>query len=145
MSIENLFGGIIADSNGKLTGIGNDPTAVGNMGNSLGRIKDKMKLPEKIDAQTVIKLEKELGKVDSEIELGRQIVQKQGQQLDKLTQLHQINSQWAETTMKVDQKVREIESTHKQKVSQYVLGAAETQAYLDGYQEAYKISAEIFQ
>ncbi|MEH2135418.1 hypothetical protein [Nostoc sp.] len=144
MSIENLFGGLTADNSSKLNGIGSDPTAVGKMGNSLGRIKEKMKLPEKINAQTVIKLEKELGKVDGEIELGRQIVQKQGQQLDKLTQLHQINSQWAETTMKVDQKVREIESTHKQKVSQYMLGASETQAYLDGYQEAYQMSAEIF-
>ncbi len=144
MSIENLFGGIVADRDTKLSGTGNNPTAIGNMGSPMSRIKQGMKLPEKIDAQTVINEEKELGKVDAEIQLGQQIVQKRKQRLDKLVQLQKVNSDWSGTTMDIDLKLREIESGQKQKVSQYMLGAAETQAYLDGYQQAYNVSEEIF-
>ena len=46
--------------------------------------------------------------------------------------------------MKADQRLRTIEGKHKQQVSQYMLGAATTQAYTDGYTEAYQMSAEIF-
>lgn len=144
MSIENLFGGILADRDNKLSGVGNNPTAIGNMGNPMNRIKQGMKLPEKIDAQTVINEEKELGKVDAEIQLGQQIVQRRRQRLDKLVQLQKVNSDWSNTTMDIDLKLREIKSGQKQEVSQYMLGAAKTQAYLDGYQQAYNVSEEIF-
>ena len=46
--------------------------------------------------------------------------------------------------MKADQKLREIQSNHNQTVSKYMLGAATTQAYNDGYTEAYQMSEEIF-
>ena len=46
--------------------------------------------------------------------------------------------------MKADQKLREIEAGHNQTVSRYMLGAAATQAYTDGFTEAYQMGAEIF-
>lgn len=142
--MENLFGGLIPAKSGKLAGSGENPTAIGNMGNSMARVKAKMKLPTEISAQQVINLEKELGQVDGELELGKMIVQRQEQLLNKAVDLHDVNTQWANVTMKADQRLRTIEGKHKQQVSQYMLNAAQTQAYTDGYTEAYQMSAEIF-
>jgi hypothetical protein len=142
--MENLFGGLIPAKSGKLAGTGENPTAIGNMGGSMARVKAKMKLPTEISAQQVVNLEKELGQVDGELELGKMIVQRQEQLLSKAVDLHDVNTQWANVTMKADQRMRTIEGKHKQQVSQYMLGAATTQAYTDGYTEAYQMSAEIF-
>nr|MDZ8061270.1 hypothetical protein [Nostoc sp. EkiNYC01] len=144
MSIENLFGGIVASNDNKLSGSGQNPTAIGNMGNSAARIKERMVLPTEISANKIIQLEKELGQMDGELELGKAIVSKQKSLLNKAVDLHNINTEWASVTMEADQRLREIESKHKQTISRYMLGAAETQAYVDGYTEAYKMSAEIF-
>lgn len=142
--MENLFGGLVANKSGKLAGSGQNPTTIGNMGNSIARIKAKMQLPTEISAQQVLNLEKEMGQVDAELELGKQIVSSQEKLLGKAVDLHNINTQWAAVTMKADQRLREIESAHNQAVSRYMLGAATTQAYNDGYREAYQMSAEIF-
>jgi hypothetical protein len=142
--MENFFGGLVADKSGKLAGSGQNPTAIGNMGNSMARVKAKMKLPTEISAQQVVNLEREMGQVDAELELGKMIVSSQEKLLNKAVDLHNINTQWAAVTMKADQKLREIESGHNQTVSKYMLGAATTQAYDDGYTEAYRVSAEIF-
>ena len=59
--MENFFGGLIADKSDKLAGSGQNPTTVGSMGNSMARVKAKMKLPTEISAQQVIDLEREMG------------------------------------------------------------------------------------
>jgi hypothetical protein len=64
--------------------------------------------------------------------------------LGKAVDLHGKNTKWAAVTMKADQRLREIESNHDQTVARYTLGAATTQAYRDGFTEAYQVSAEIF-
>ena len=142
--MENFFGGLIADKSNKLSGSGENPTAIGNMGNSMARVKAKMKLPTEISAQQVINLNKEMGQVEAELELAKTIVSEQEKLLNKAVDLHNINTQWANVTMKADQRLREIEAGHQQSVARYKLGAAETQAYTDGYTEALQISAEIF-
>lgn len=142
--MENLFGGLIPAKSNKLAGSGQNPTAIGNMGNSMARVKAKMALPSEISAQQVINQEKELGQVDAEMELAKMIMQRQEQLLNKAVDLHDVNTQWANVTMKADLKLREIESKHNQQVNRYSLGAATVQAYDDGYTEAYKMSAEIF-
>lgn len=142
--MENFFGGLVADKSGKLVGSGQNPTTIGNMGNSMARVKAKMKLPTEISAQQVINLEREMGQVDAELELADQIISAQEKLLTKAVDLHGKNTKWATTTMKADQKLREIESGHNQNVATYLMGAAKTQAYDDGYTEAYRVSAEIF-
>ena len=145
MSIENLFGGLVDDGHNKINGIGsNQVTKIGNMGNSLSRIKQKMVLPTEISANQVIKSEKELGHMEGEVELAKNIADKQGKQLDRLLELHKINAAHTQKVMHVDQQLRSIEGQHGKAVSRYMLSAAETQANLDGYQEAYRMSAEIF-
>lgn len=142
--MDNFFGGLVANKSGKLAGSGQNPTTIGNMGNSMARVKAKMQLPTEISAQQVLNLEKEMGQVDAELELADQIISKQKALLNKAVDLHGKNTKWAATTMEADQKLREIESNHHQTVSKYMLGAATTQAYNDGYTEAYQMSAEIF-
>ncbi len=142
--MDNFFQGLVADRNAKLTGAGENPTVVGNIGNSLARIKQRMKLPTEISAQQVIKLEQESGKVAGELELAKAIASKQKELLNQDVQLHAINADWAATTMDADLKLRQIQGKHHQKVAQYSLGAATEQAWTDGYQEAYQMSAEIF-
>lgn len=142
--MENLFGGLVASKSGKLAGSGQNPAAIGNMGGSMARVKAKMALPTEISAQQVINQEKELGQVDGELELAKMIVQRQEQLLNKAVDLHSVNTDWANVTMKADLKLREIESKHKQQVSRYMLGAATTQAYTDGYIESYQIAEGIF-
>jgi len=145
MSIENLFGGLVHDGHNKINGIGsNQVTKVGNMGNSLSRIKSKMVLPTEISASQVIKSEKDLGHMEGEVELAKDIADKESKQLDKLLELHKINVGYTQKVMHVDQQLRSIEGQHGRAVSRYMLGAAETQASLDGFQEAYQMSAEIF-
>ncbi|WP_375511790.1 hypothetical protein [uncultured Nostoc sp.] len=145
MSIENLFGGLVNDGKSKLSGIGSNPTKIGNMGSPLSRIKEKMILPSEISAQQVINSEKDLAYMEGEVELAKDIADKQGKQLDKLLELHKVNVGFTQKVMNVDQQLRTVEAQHGRNVSRYMLGAAETQASLDGYQEAYKMSAEIFQ
>ena len=142
--MDNFFGGLVANKSGKLAGSGQNPTTIGNMGNPMARIKAKMQLPTEISAQQVLNLEKEMGQVDAELELADQIISKQKALLGKAVDLHGKNTKWAAVTMEADQKLREIESNHNQTVSKYMLGAATTQAYNDGYTEAYQMSAEIF-
>lgn len=145
MSIESLFGGLVHDGQSKLNGIGsNQVTKIGNMGNSLSRIKEKMVLPTEISASQVIKSEKDLGHMEGEVELAKDIADKHGKQLDKLLELHKINVGYTQKVMHVDQQLRSIEAGHGRAVSRYMLGAAETQAGLDGFQQAYQMSAEIF-
>jgi hypothetical protein len=103
-----------------------------------------MKLPTEISAQQVVNLEREMGQVDAELELVDDIISTQEKLLGKAVDLHAKNTKWAAVTMKADQRLREIESSHNQTVSKYMLGAATTQAYDDGYTEAYRVSAEIF-
>jgi hypothetical protein len=142
--MENFFGGLVADKSGKLAGSGQNPTAIGNMGNSMARVKAKMKLPTEISAQQVVNLEREMGQVDAELQLADDIISTQEKLLGKAVDLHAKNTKWAAVTMKADQKLREIESGHNQTVAQYMLGAATTQAYVDGFTEAYQVSVEIF-
>ncbi len=142
--MENFFGGLVANKSGKLAGSGQNPTTIGNMGNSKARITAKMQLPAEISAQQVINLEREMGQVDAELELADQIISTQKKLLGKAVDLHSKNTKWAAATMEADQKLREIESSHNQTVSKYMLGAATTQAYNDGYTEAYQMGAEIF-
>ncbi|MFO0053480.1 MAG: hypothetical protein ACK53Q_11125 [Dolichospermum sp.] len=142
--MENFFGGLIASKSSKLAGSGQNPTTIGNIGNSMARVKAKMKLPTEISAQQVIDLEREMGQVDAELELVDDIISMQEKLLGKAVDLHGKNTKWAAVTMKADQRLREIESNHDQTVARYTLGAATTQAYRDGFTEAYQVSAEIF-
>lgn len=142
--MDNLFGGLVADKSSKLVGSGQNPIAIGNLGNSMARVKAKMQLPTEISAQTVINMEKEMGQAKGELELADQIISAQEKLLNDAIALHGKNTKWASVTMRADQKLREIEAEHNQQVSGYMLGAAKTQAYTDGYMEAYQMSAEIF-
>ncbi|MFY7885470.1 MAG: hypothetical protein ACOVOV_11585 [Dolichospermum sp.] len=142
--MENFFGGLIASKSSKLAGSGQNPTTIGNIGNSMARVKAKMKLPTEISAQQVIDLERQMGQVDAELELVDDIISMQEKLLGKAVDLHGKNTKWAAVTMKADQRLREIESNHDQTVARYTLGAATTQAYRDGFTEAYQVSAEIF-
>jgi len=87
----DLIGGIVPNSGGggggQIQGTGGDPTKVGIMGNAKTRIKAKMVLPTEISAAQSIKQSKELGQLDAEVELAKDISAKQGQQLDKLLEL----------------------------------------------------------
>ena len=141
----NLFGGLVAGESSKLTGSGQNPTAIGNLGNSMARIKDKMQLPVEISAAKVIQLEQEMGQITGEMELADQIISAQEKLLNDAITLHSKNTKWAAVTMKADQRLRELESQHKQQIATYSLGAAKTQAFVDGYTGAYQMSAEIFQ
>lgn len=143
--MDNFIGGLLADKSGKLSGSGENPTAIGNMGNSMERVKQRMKLPTEISAQQLINLEKESGKVTGELELAKAIAAKQKELLNQDIQLHAVNVDWASTTMDADLKMRQLQSKHQQKVNQYMLGAATEQAFVSGYDEAYKMSAEIFE
>ena len=143
--MDNLFGGLIADKSSKLSGVGQSPIAIGDMGGSMGRIHAKFNLPTEISASEVIKQEKEIGRVEAEMELAKTIAKNQEQLLNKAIDLHNINTQWATTKMKADIKLREMQQGHATEVARYQLGASTTQAYTDGYTEAYQMSAEIFQ
>jgi hypothetical protein len=144
MNLEDLFGGVASEGQTKLSGIGSNPTKIGDMGSSLSRIKEKMVLPSKISGAQVIKSAKELANMEGEVELAKDIADYQSKQMDKLLQLHEVNVAHTNKVMQVDQRLRTIEAQHGRNVSRYALNAAETQASLDGYQEAYKMSAEIF-
>lgn len=143
--MENILGGIVPAKSNKLTGIGKNATSIGDMGGSLARIHAKMQLPAEISAQQVIAQQQELGFVDGEMELAKLIVAHQEKLLNKAVDLHDMNTQWANITMKADQRLREIQAGHQQSVARYQLGAASTQAYTDGYTEAYQMSAKIFE
>lgn len=143
--MDNLFGGLVAGKTSKLAGSGQNPTAIGNLGNSMTRVKEKMHLPVEISAAKVIQLEEEMGQVTGEMELADQIISAQEKLLNDAITLHGKNTKWASITMKADQKLREIELQHQQQIATYSLGAAKTQAYVDGYTGAYQMSAEIFQ
>ena len=93
--MENFFGGLIADKSGKLAGSGQNPTTVGSMGNSIARVKAKMKLPTEISAQQVIDLEREMGQVDAELQLADDIISTQEKLLGKAVDLYAKNTRWA--------------------------------------------------
>lgn len=143
--LENLFGGLAPTDKTKLTGVGADPRQVGLMGNAKARIQSKMVLPTEISANQVLKQAEELGQAEAELELAKTIADYQGKQVEQLVNLHQINSSYSEKMMQVDQRVRSIDAGHARKVSQYQLGAGETQAHLDGYRQIHDVQAtEIF-
>jgi len=144
MSVENLFGGFAGNSGGKIQGIGNDPTKVGGMGNPKSRLRAKTVLPTEISIAQVLKAKRELGQLDAEVELGKEIATTREQQVARLVELQRINTDYSKKMMSADQSVRTLEAGHARSVAQYQLGAAEIQAEFDGYQKAYEMSAEIF-
>lgn len=143
--MDNLFKGLAASENSKITGTGQNPIAIGKLGNSMARVHQRMKLPTEISAQQIIKLEQEMGQTTAELELADQIISAQEKLLNDAVSLHGKNTKWAAITMRADQKLREIQAQHHQQVATYSLGAAKTQAYTDGYVGAYQMSAEIFE
>lgn len=144
MSIEQLFGGLVPSPRGKLAGLGSDPTKIGDMGQSLSRIRDKMVLPSDISPACLLKQAEELGTVEGEVEIAKQLADTQGKQVDKLMELHRINAQYTQKMMGVDQSLRQLEANHGRQVAKYQLKAAETQASFDGYTQAYQMGAELF-
>jgi hypothetical protein len=114
------------------------------MGQSLSRIKGKMVLPSDISPACLLKQAEELGTVEGEVELAKQIADTQGKQVDKLLELHRINAQYTQKMMTVDQSLRQLEANHGRQVAKYQLKAAETQAGFDGYTQAYQMGAELF-
>lgn len=145
MSIENLFAGLIGNEKTSLAGIRKDATSIGSMGNAIARIQKKSVLPNEISARQIIKSAEELGQLEGEVELAKDIADYRSKELDKLVQLHEVNTSFAQKVMSVDQKIRQIEASHGRGVTRYRLNAAEMQANLDGYQAAYQMSAEIFE
>ena len=144
MSVENLFGGFAGNTGGKIQGIGNDPTKVGGMGNPKSRLTARLVLPTEISAAAVLKAKRELGQLDAEVELGKEIAATREQQVARLVELQKINTGYSEKMMSADQSIRKIEAGHARSVAQYQLNAAEIQAEFNGYQKAYEMSAEIF-
>jgi hypothetical protein len=114
------------------------------MGQPLTRIKNKMTLPHKISSQQIIENHKELGQLEGEVELAKQIADSQEKQVQTLIKLQEINKDFSTKMMAADNKLRQIEASHARRIGQYQLGAAITQASLNGYQEAYQMSGEIF-
>lgn len=142
--MENFFGGFLADKSDRLSGSGQNPTAIGNLGNSMTRVKAKMHLPTEISTQTVLNLEKEKGQMAAELELMDQIISSSEKLLGDSVEMHKKNTKWASVTMRADQQLREIESAHGKEVGRYQLGASKTQADYDGYTTIYAQSSEIF-
>ena len=142
--MENLLGGLIAPKSSKLVGSGQNPTSIGTMGNPMERIHAKFELPTEISPKEVIRQTEELGRMDAEGALARQIIKNQKVLLKKSVDLYDMNTQWSSEKMQAEQRLREIQSKHGIEVAQHQLGTATTQAYNSGYTTAFQMSAEIF-
>lgn len=143
---DNVFAGLTPASKSQLVGIGTDVTKIGDMGSSLTRIKETMKLPAGVSAQQVLKEAENTGKIEAQLALAKEIVTSRSQQLDQLVRLHEINVGHTQKVMQVDERLRNIEAAHGKVVSRYQLGTAETQVNLNAYQTVYEVQAkEIFE
>ncbi|MEY2910784.1 MAG: hypothetical protein RLZZ184_93 [Cyanobacteriota bacterium] len=142
---DNIFAGLATQEKTQLTGLGTDITKIGDMGASLTRIKETMKLPARVSAQQVLQEAKSTGEIEAQLALAKDIATSRSQQMDQLVRLHEINVQHTQKVMQVDERLRAIEANHGKAVSRYQLGAAETQVNLDGFQTIYDAQAkEIF-
>ena len=142
---DNIFAGLATQEKTQLTGLGTDITKIGDMGASLNRIKQTMKLPSGVSAQQVLQEAKNTGEIEAQLELAKDIVASKSQQMDQLLRLHELNIQHTQKVMQVDERLRVISANHGKAVSRYQLGAAETQVNLDGFQTVYEVQAkEIF-
>jgi CRISPR/Cas system-associated endonuclease Cas1 len=125
--------------------MGADVTKIGDMGASLTRIKETMKLPAGVSAQQVLQEAKNSGEIEAQLALAKDITTSRSQQMDQLVRLHEINVQHTQKVMQVDERLRSIQADHGKAVSRYQLGAAETQVNLHGFQTVYEVQAkEIF-
>lgn len=142
---DNIFAGLATQEKTQLTGMGADVTKIGDMGASLTRIKETMKLPAGVSAQQVLQEAKNTGEIEAQLALAKDIASSRSQQMDQLVRLHEINVQHTQKVMQVDERLRSIQANHGKAVSRYQLGAAETQVNLDGFQTVYDVQAkEIF-
>ena len=142
---DNIFAGLATQEKTQLTGMGADVTKIGDMGASLTRIKETMKLPTGVSAQQVLQEAKNTGEIEAQLALAKDIVTSRSQQMDQLVRLHEINVGHTQKVMQVDERLRSIQANHGKAVSRYQLGAAETQVNLDGFQTVYDVQAkEIF-
>jgi CRISPR/Cas system-associated endonuclease Cas1 len=142
---DNIFAGLATQEKTQLTGMGTDVTKIGDMGASLARIKETMKLPAGVSAQQVLQEAKNTGEIEAQLTLAKDIATSRSQQMDQLVRLHEINVQHTQKVMQVDERLRSIQANHGKAVSRYQLGAAETQVNLDGFQTVYEVQAkEIF-
>lgn len=142
---DNIFAGLATQEKTQLTGMGADVTKIGDMGASLTRIKETMKLPAGVSAQQVLQEAKNTGEIEAQLALAKDIAASRSQQMDQLVRLHEINVQHTQKVMQVDERLRSIQANHGKAVSRYQLGAAETQVNLDGFQTVYDVQAkEIF-
>ena len=143
--LNNVFAGLTPGSKTQLIGIGSDVTKIGDMGSSLSKIKQTMKLPAGVSAEQVLQEAKNTGEIEAQLALAKEIVTSRGQQLDQLVRLHEINVGHTQKVMQVDERLRTIEAAHGKAVSKYYLGAAETQVNLNAYQTVYEVEAkEVF-
>lgn len=142
---DNIFAGLATQEKTQLTGMGTDVTKIGDMGASLTRIKETMKLPTGVSAQQLLQEAKNTGEIEAQLALAKDIAISRSQQMDQLVRLHEINVQHTQKVMQVDERLRSIQANHGKAVSRYQLGAAETQVNLDGFQTVYDVQAkEIF-
>ncbi len=142
---DNIFAGLATQEKTQLTGMGTDVTKIGDMGASLTRIKETMKLPAGVSAQQVLQEAKNTGEIEAQLVLAKDIATSRSEQMDQLVRLHEINVQHTQKVMQVDERLRSIQANHGKAVSRYQLGAAETQVNLDGFQTVYDVQAkEIF-
>lgn len=142
---DNVFAGLTPAGKSQLVGIGSDVTKIGDMGSSLAKIKDTMKLPAGVSAQQILQEAKNTGEIEAQLALAKEIVTSRGQQLDQLVRLHELNVQHTQKVMQVDERLKNIEAAHGKVVSRYQLGTAETQVNLNAYQTIYEVQAkEVF-
>lgn len=144
--LDNIFQGLVPTDKTQLTGInGGDITKIGDMGGSLQRIKERMKLPKSVSAQQVLEEAKHTGEIEAQLALAQEIVNSRGQELDQLVRLHEINVKHTQKVMQVDERLRTIQAGHSKAVARYQLGAAETQVNLGAFETVYDVQArEIF-
>ena len=140
---DNILQGLVPTGKTQLTGInGGDITKIGDMGGSLQRIKERMKLPKSVSAQQVLEEAKHTGEIEAQLALAQEIVNSRGQELDQLVRLHEINAKHTQKVMQVDERLRAIQAGHSKTVARYQLGAAETQVNLGAFETVYDVQAE---
>jgi len=140
-----IFGGLAPTDKIKLSGFSGEPGKVGNMGDPLNRIKAKSLLPTEVSANQVLKSAKEVGEMEAEVELAKDIAKYQQENVSKLEQLHDINLSHSKFMMQADLRRRKAQSVHGKDISRYTLNAVENHADLTGFQTVYDVQAtEIF-
>lgn len=141
--LDNILQGLVPTGKTQLTGInGGDITKIGDMGDSLQRIKQRMKLPKSVSAQQVLEEAEHTGKIEAQLALAQEIVNSRGRELDQLVRLHEINVKHTQKLMQVDERLRTIQAEHGKTVARYQLGAAETQVNLGAFETVYDVQAE---